>query len=913
MHIFYFPNNQKVIRSFQRITFFYLLIILSGLSIKAQKYYFDNYGVKEGLAQSKVYCVLQDKQGNVWLGTPSGVSVFNGQNFTNYSVLDNLAKGGVKSIYQDSRGIIWLGHLDGGVTKTNGKKFSEISFPFDLKSDITSIIEDAQHNIWLTTHGNGAIIIYKTNKEILDSADIKIFKGRSLSDRVFSSYRDRNNKLYFITDIGIKTYNKTDTTFENLLLKGFPTYFQIICMYQDTKNNFWFGTFNGGLYKYSIEYKKITIYDEVKHGLAKNWITCVTEDKLGNIWAGSWGGGISKIDENKIQTFNTVNGLHDNNIYSVIGDYEGNVLIGTLEHGLEIYKGEYFISISEDDGLIDNQVSAIHQDKYGRFWFGTSSGISIYNPANKTFQNISSNDKSLRSKKIRFIKQDSQNTIWVGTEDLGVLRYDEKFNAFFPVREINLWNRLQRVTAMDVDKYDNLWVGTVDGLIFYEIKSGKSERYSQVEGLAGPSISSIFCGNNGIVWVGSEGKGVTTINLIDSSINIIAELGQISPRSFTEDNDDHIWIGTEQGAIIFNGKKVIYKYNEINGLLANFISFIDIDNNSNIYIGTNLGLNKIDHKNNKLYSFTKKNGFIGIEAKQNASFKDNEGKMWFGTVDGVMRYDPDLMQKPFVEPKIYLKTFKVNLQDRAIISGTKLKHNEKPIYLEYSSVCLSNPDAVKYQIMLKGVDNDYQSPTNQTSVIYRILPPGNYVLYIKAKNHLGIWNSEPLAFEFTIKPPFYKTAWFIISVIILGFTIIITYIKIRERNLIREKRILEEKVKERTQEIRIKNQELAKKNKDITDSIKYAKRIQDAILPEDAFENTFILFRPKDIVSGDFFWFAKKDNKEIIAAVDCTGHGVPGAFVSFVGHNSLNKIIKEYGIIKPADILNRLDLEVVKT
>ncbi|MFC2138650.1 PP2C family protein-serine/threonine phosphatase, partial [Bacteroidota bacterium] len=149
---------------------------------------------------------------------------------------------------------------------------------------------------------------------------------------------------------------------------------------------------------------------------------------------------------------------------------------------------------------------------------------------------------------------------------------------------------------------------------------------------------------------------------------------------------------------------------------------------------------------------------------------------------------------------------------------------------------------------------------------------------------------------------------------ILGIGIIISYVKIREQNLIREKRILEEKVQERTIEIRHKNDELARKNKDITDSIKYAKRIQDAILPmEGIFENTFILFMPKDIVSGDFFWMAKKDGKEIMAAIDCTGHGVPGAFVSFVGHNSLNKIVKEYDISQPSDILDKLNSEVTKT
>jgi serine phosphatase RsbU (regulator of sigma subunit) len=134
------------------------------------------------------------------------------------------------------------------------------------------------------------------------------------------------------------------------------------------------------------------------------------------------------------------------------------------------------------------------------------------------------------------------------------------------------------------------------------------------------------------------------------------------------------------------------------------------------------------------------------------------------------------------------------------------------------------------------------------------------------------------------------------------------YIKIRERNLVREKRALEEKVKERTFELSEANAELATKNKDITDSIRYAQRIQMAILPKKIpFTDVFVLFKPKDIVSGDFYWLAKKDNKELMAAVDCTGHGVPGAFISFIGYSSLNKVVKEIGVTKPSEVLNRLN------
>jgi serine phosphatase RsbU (regulator of sigma subunit) len=140
-----------------------------------------------------------------------------------------------------------------------------------------------------------------------------------------------------------------------------------------------------------------------------------------------------------------------------------------------------------------------------------------------------------------------------------------------------------------------------------------------------------------------------------------------------------------------------------------------------------------------------------------------------------------------------------------------------------------------------------------------------------------------------------------------------SYIKIREQKLINEKKILEAKVEERTAEVVQKSMEIEEKNRDITASIRYAERIQRAMLPrEDTFHETFILYMPKDIVSGDFYWMYDNGGTQFIAACDCTGHGVPGAFMSIIGHNSLNKVVREYGITRPGAILDQLNAEVVK-
>jgi hypothetical protein len=230
----------------------------------------------------------------------------------------------------------------------------------------------------------------------------------------------------------------------------------------------------------------------------------------------------------------------------------------------------------------------------------------------------------------------------------------------------------------------------------------------------------------------------------------------------------------------------------------------------------------------------------------------------------------------------------------------KLSYNENSIIFDYYSICLTNPDVVRYKVKLEGSDEDWQPMTDQTRATYSALSPGKYTFMVRARNSQGIWNNEPVTFHFVIKPPFWLTWWFITTCLILAAIGVVSYIKIREKNLIREKKILEAKVKERTAEVVQKSMEIEGKNRDITASIRYAERIQRAMLPrEDTFHETFVLFMPKDIVSGDFYWMYDTGEKQFIAACDCTGHGVPGAFMSIIGHNALNKIVGEYGISRP--------------
>ncbi len=609
------------------------------------------------------------------------------------------------------------------------------------------------------------------------------------------------------------------------------------------------------------------------------------------------------------------NGLHDNKIRCITEDKEGNILIGTNVHGLEIFKGEQFITYSVTDGLINNQVWAIIQDAENQLWFGTNGGISVYNniDTNKIFMHYNQFTNNI-SNQIRFLKQDSKSNIWIGTIDQGIIKFDFKKNVFEYINIINSYfpSSGKIVTALEIDNLDNLWIGTIEGLLEVRIKDYSVETITQEKGIPGNDISALFVDKKGQVWVGAKGKGIA--HSYADEYKILDIKGNITPVCITEDKEGKIWIGTEtHGVIVLQDDLEIKRYTIANGLLSNLINFINFDDNNNIYAGTNRGLNKIVQNEDKIITYTKKSGFTGIETRNNATFKDNQGKLWFGTVNGVMCYDYKLDLESDIEPLTHINQMVVNGENMIMKPKLKLSHTQKSIEFRYYSICLTDPDAVRYKIMLEGFDNDWINMGIQNSKSYSLLP-GKYTFKVIARNNEGNWNSKPKTYSFRILAPFYQRGWFIITAIVIFVSGIFSYIKIRERNLIREKRILEDKVKERTLALSKANEELEEKNKDITDSIKYAKRIQFAILPPDIpFKDTFILFKPKDIVSGDFFWLISHAGKEFIAAVDCTGHGVPGAFMSFIGYTSLNKIVIEKGIYQPAAILKHLNEEVAST
>ena len=318
-------------------------------------------------------------------------------------------------------------------------------------------------------------------------------------------------------------------------------------------------------------------------------------------------------------------------------------------------------------------------------------------------------------------------------------------------------------------------------------------------------------------------------------------------------------------------------------------------------------------------NYNERRGFINPEVSLNSIARDADGNIWFGTKSGLTFYSPSRERASVVRPLIHFTG--INVNNKPIFKNTDLfrltgsEIGEKSHRLSYSENYISfaitgiyYSEELSYQYYLKGLDKTWSAPGATRIKEYSKLNPGHYIFQVKAISSSGI-ESEVLSFPFNIKPPFWRTWWFITLMTLFLIFFISWYIKFRERKLQQDKEKLERIVQERTEEILAQKNKIEEQKKSLTDSIMYAERIQSAILtkPEiikQYLKDYFVLYMPRDIVSGDFYWFGEVDDKLVTVVADCTGHGVPGAFMSMLGITVLNEIVMERKITQPDEILN---------
>lgn len=340
------------------------------------------------------------------------------------------------------------------------------------------------------------------------------------------------------------------------------------------------------------------------------------------------------------------------------------------------------------------------------------------------------------------------------------------------------------------------------------------------------------------------------------------------------------------------------------------------DRQGNIWVGHRLGLSKLDLERRIVVTYGTESGING-DCQPNASAVTSEGVVLFGTSDGLVQFDTKKERRNLTSPLASIISVNIADKEYDFTKPIVLPYGIYKVRIEWIGLNYAAPEKVTYQYKLNGYD-DWSDPTSQVYEQYPRIEDGTYTFMLMAYNSENVGTEVPVEFRLRIKLPIWKTWWFITLSILMLISFFLVIIKYRERKAKQFQEILQKRLDERTREVVMQKDEIEIKNKDITDSINYAQRIQASILPpisklQDTFSGSFVFYQPRDIVSGDFYWYDQMDNDRfVVVCADSTGHGVPGAFMSMIGTTLIKDITARKEVDSPASLLEMLDQEIME-
>lgn len=917
--------------------FFICISLLTSFLCVGQTYDFTNYNVENGLAQSQVLCIYQDYDGYMWFGTAGGgVSKFDGKTFTNYSSQKDIPNVTVFSITGDKKGAMYFATFSALQIKT---KYEDIRIDTSkgLPNNVVyKVLIDRAEKVWVATQQG---VCYLNEKR----QPVKLTGDKTLENTsVFTMFQDHIGNFWFGTmKDGVCCYVPNIKKFIWYQVQGL-----VYSLNEDANGTVYVGT-EGGLYTVKKNQKLEPFFIK---GLSTENIafTNILADNKGNLWF-STNEGVIKYKNGNYKKFLDKNGLCSNILMSSYMDRENNLWVGSNGAGISKLSSEAFVNYDENSGLTGDYINAVCQTRDNSVWLAMRGYglLRITKSEQKKYsQNLKKIKETLISNSINCMAQDSGDVLWIGSEK-GVSQLNIKTEKI-----VNYWiNSDYELVYSICHTHDGKhYIGTEKGLVLFA-EGGKKEpidAVNKLKGSANMSIYDIVEDKKHNLWLATASYGV--IKYDGKSVEMFNSRNKFTDKTvynIVEDKDGNFWFGTEDGVFYYDNKTFTL-ISDKDGLVSNQACLLLFDKENKLWIGTNKGVNVlqtdlfVSKKEIHLKYYGKEEGIKGVECNMNAAVKDKENNLWFGTIKGAAVFNPQFEKVNMQEPSCLITDMKLFFEKTDLspfskgvdsLSGLpiqlELPYNKNHITINYIGISQTNPDKVLYQIKMEGVDADWTPVTAKNEVTYSSLQPGKYTFYLKAMNNDGVWNKTPLQYSFVILPPWYKTWWFYTICVVLVLVIISAYSQYKTKKLYADKLKLEEQVAVRTHELReekekveiINKEVLAQKttiehkNQEITDSINYAKNIQEALLPpitslKKDFPESFVLYMPKDIVSGDFYWFATREGKNLFAAADCTGHGVPGAFMSIVGNSLLNEIIVEQHIYQPAQILNHLHVGV---
>ena len=829
--------------------------------------------IQEGLSQSTIQCIIQDHKGFMWIGTNNGLNRYDGTEFIIYENIRNdstsLSDKRITALCEDAYGNIWVG-TSSGLNRYDRTHDSFIRYfagenkTGTLSNDIiTAIAEDSSGNLWIGT--NDGVNYY-------DQAT-GIFTAYNLDEGLLSAFieeitADDTGKIWVATRGGNLHYfdpasgrfvphSIFNSRFADL---GVST---VMAMATDAEGNLWVGTQGQGLLLLKKDDTCIQYVhdDSIPGSIAHNVVLSLLRDSSERLWVGTENYGLDLFNpmDNKFTHFthdpNDKYSLSSNSIYSLFEDKDGNLWVGTFYTALNMIdpyqeKFEHYYHIPNlPNSLSSNTVSAVLEDVYGNLWIGTDGGgVNYFDRRRNRFTQYRKDPNGLKNDAVLALCYDDDQNLWIGTWAGGISVFNPLNSSFIYYNRENCGLESDNIFCLYKTSNGNIYIGTNGGgLGIYDKNTGliKSYRFDAADSL---SISSndlrcIYQDISGNVWIGTYDRGLNRLRINDRG-NIIFEhfltgnsqLSDNHIRSLFEDSRGNFWVGTVDGGLNrldrnSGGSKV---YRKEDGLPGNSVFGILEDFAGNLWISTESGLCKFEPDKEFFRIFNMSDGLQGKEFSFNASCRTRRGDMIFGGRNGFNLFNPDQVRdNPHIpdvfltELRIHSKKVKAGEKDSPLtkhISETKtivLSYKQSFISFDYVGINYSHGDKNQYAYILEGLENDWNYVGNQRTATYTNLSPGKYTFRVKAANNDNQWNEQGTSITIIITPPFWVTWWFraIIILVVIGSAYL--WYRRRMNRIRRQNRELEQKVAERTEDLRNKTIALESSKKE-TDDILHA-------------------------------------------------------------------------------------------
>lgn len=785
----------------------FILLIFTVISLNSfsqnDSYYFKNYQVQNGLSSNTITTILQDKKGFIWIGTRNGLNRFDGNTFKIFhnvlSDAQSLGSNSIFSLFEDEKEQLWVGTSSGiYLYDPQQEKFS--AFKLIPPGEVRYIAADNANNIWIISN----LTLYRYNPH-----NSKIVSFKLINDQTTALHVSDKGELWTATANGVlKHYNRetnnfSDYNIEEILKEtNLPP---IEDIYPVGDSSILIGCMNK---VFLFDYKNSTIQNLFKNNPVSNDVHVhkIFRQSTNEYWFGTENG----IYIFNIKTFQTKiiskdysnpYSISDNVISTICRDKEGGTWIGTFFGGVNYYSKQYnefkkYFPEPDKETLSGNIVHEICKDEHGNLWVGTEdAGLNRINLKTGAITKFKADNKpgSISYQNIHGIVADG-NELWIGTYEHGLDVMDLK--TFKVIRHYDASKKPNSLASNFIislykTKQGEILVGTWFGLFQY---NRKENNFSAIP-FFNSHIQCIHEDEEGTLWVGTYGDGIYFLNKkknIKGRMNYRPGKANSLINNYVnnlfEDQQKNFWFCTERGLSHYDRKTGIIKnYTIEDGLPDNQVFRIMEDNSGFFWISTAKGLSRFDMAKNEFTNYHSANGLPTEQFNYNSSFKNDDGTLYFGTVKGMISFNPkDFIKNTFVPP-IYITGLQINNEEAPIgneknglhqsITYTKnitLPYDQSNISIDVAALSYIIPEMNEYSYKMEGIDKDWITLKKNRRIFYTKLPPGKYTFRVKGSNSEGVWNNKETFLNLEILPPLWATKWAYLLYFLIASAIIIT-------------------------------------------------------------------------------------------------------------------------------------------